>query len=62
MNISLPTGKVISISVYEYLFVLKDEDMHDFYQEQIAADEGLYIENPFSNSTSKTIEIIEEEI
>lgn len=53
MNIQLPTGKTISISVYEYLFILKDEDMDTFYQNCIADDVGNYIEDPFSDASMK---------
>jgi len=49
MNIELPTGKTLYISTYEYLFVLKDEDMHSFFQSCIADDLGVNIENPFSS-------------
>jgi hypothetical protein len=49
MNISLPTGKVLSISVYEYLFLIPEEDVDLFYQSCIADDLGTIIEDPFSN-------------
>lgn len=49
MNIQLSTGNTIYISCYEYLFVLKDEDVELFYQQCIADDMGVYIDNPFSN-------------
>ena len=49
MNLQLPTGKTLSISIYEWLFVLKDEDVDEFYQSCIADDLGIDIENPFSN-------------
>lgn len=47
-NISLPTGKVIYISTYEWLFQLEEKDVDNFYQDCIADDLGSYIENPFS--------------
>lgn len=49
MNIQLPTGKTISVSCYEWLFMLKEEDVGEFYQSCIADDLGIDIENPFSN-------------
>ncbi len=50
MNIEIgATGKTLYISTYEYLFVLKDEDMKEFYQSCIADDLGVSIENPFSS-------------
>lgn len=52
MNIQLVTGKTVSISVYEYLFVLRDDDMDMFYQSCIADDLGIEINNPFSNKAS----------
>jgi hypothetical protein len=61
MNIQIPTGNTITISVYEWLFILKDEDVHLFYQDCMADDLGTYIDNPFSNK-SATIDIEEEEV
>lgn len=62
MNIQLPTGKTINVSTYEYLFVLTDSDMDNFYQMCIAANVGEYIENPFHNSADfGKIEVEEEE-
>lgn len=49
MNIQLPTGNTITISTYEYLFVLKEEDVELFYQSCIADNLGVYIDHPFSN-------------
>jgi hypothetical protein len=49
MNIQLPTGKTISVSVYEYLFVLKEDEIDLFYQSCIADDLGVYIEDAFSS-------------
>lgn len=48
MNISLPTGKVISISAYEYFFVLKEEEVDLFFQSCIADDLGVEINDPFA--------------
>jgi len=53
MNIQLPTGMTISISYYDYLFVLKDEDMYSFYQECIADNLGSFIEDPWHGSAEK---------
>lgn len=47
-NISLPTGKVIYISTYEWLFQLDDRNIDEFYQNCVADDLGSFIENPFS--------------
>jgi len=49
MNIQLQTGKTISVSCYEWLFMLKEEDVEEFYQSCVADDLGIDIENPFSN-------------
>lgn len=48
MNINLPTGNTISVSYFEWLFILKDEDIPGFYQSCMADNLGVYIENPFS--------------
>lgn len=61
MNIELPTGKTLSISVYEFLFILKDEDVDAFYQQCIAEDLGMMVENPFSNKGNSAA-IKEEEV
>lgn len=64
--ISLPTGKVIYISTFEYLFVLQDEDMYEFFQNAIADDAGVpEPDNPFNLSAHQgkiVTEPIEEEI
>jgi hypothetical protein len=53
-NISLPTGNVIYISVYEYFFLLKEEDVDEFYQQLIADNAGVPApEDPFSNCSAK---------
>lgn len=49
MNIQLSTGKTITISSYEYFFILKDEEIDIFYQSCIADDLGMHIDDPFSN-------------
>lgn len=48
--IQLQTGKTIYISAYEYYFVLKDEDIEEFFQSCVADDIGIFKENPFSDS------------
>lgn len=48
-NISLPTGKVIYLSVYEYYFQLEEKDVDAFFQSCVADDLGTYEENPFSS-------------
>jgi hypothetical protein len=48
-NIQLRTGNTIYISVYEYYFKLKDEDMDLFFQSCEADNLGVLIEDPFSN-------------
>lgn len=52
-NISLPTGKVIYVSIYDYYFQLKDEDLDEFFQNCVADDLGMEINNPFSNAKIK---------
>lgn len=60
MNIELPTGKTLQLSIYEFLFLLKDEDVDNFYQSAIADDLGTYVENPFSNrSTNAKLDVEE---
>ncbi len=53
MNIQLATGKTITISAYEYFFILKEEDVEEFFQSCVADDLGIYIGNPFSNKSSQ---------
>lgn len=48
-NISLPTGKVIYLSVYEYYFELEEKDVDNFFQSCMADDLGIFIEDPFSH-------------
>ena len=52
-NISLPTGKVIYISTYEWLFQLEEKHVDEFYQNCIADDLGTFIEDPFSMKTPR---------
>lgn len=47
-NISLPTGKVIYMSTFDWLFVLEEKDVHDFYQSCVADDLGKFVDDPFS--------------
>lgn len=62
MNIQLPTGNTISVSAYEYYFLLKEDEVQFFFQSCIADDLGTYIDNPFSNrSHSSKLEVDEEE-
>lgn len=49
MNLQLPTGKTISISAYDYYFLLKDEDIEEFFQSCIADNVGIELNNPFCN-------------
>jgi len=51
-NISLPTGKVIYLSTYEWLFQLDENKIDEFYQTCVADDLGNFIENPFSQHAS----------
>ena len=60
MNINLSTGKTISISYYQWLFLLKDEDVEDFLQSCTADDLGVSIENPFSNKNADSLDIEED--
>lgn len=60
INIQLPTGNTISVSVYEYYFMLDDNDMDLFYQSCMADDLGRYIDNPFSKK-KHSLEIKEED-
>lgn len=51
-NISLPTGKVIYVSVYEYYFLLDEKDIDHFFQSCIADDLGTYVDDPFNQKAS----------
>jgi hypothetical protein len=46
-NISLPTGKVIYLSVFEYYFQLEEKNVDEFFQSCIADDLGIFVEDPF---------------
>lgn len=61
MFLQLPTGKTVYVSAFEYLFLLKEEEVDEFYQACIADDLGEYMEDPFSNRMSKA-RIMEEEV
>jgi hypothetical protein len=52
MNIQLQTGNTITMSCYEYFFVLKDEDVEAFYQACIADNLGIEINDPWSGRSS----------
>lgn len=52
-NISLPTGKVIYVSTFEYYFKLNEKDVDEFFQSCIADDLGVEIDHPFSHKTTK---------
>lgn len=47
-NISLPSGKVIYVSAYEYYFQLQEKDVDEFFQSCMADDLGHFIQDPFS--------------
>ena len=47
-NISLPTGKVIYLSVYEFYFQLDEKNVEEFFQSCIADDLGTFVDDPFS--------------
>lgn len=53
MFIQLKTGKTIYVSAYEYLFLLKDDEVDEFFQACVADDLGDYIENPFGNRVAR---------
>lgn len=61
MNISLPNGKVISVSYYEWLFLLDEKDVAEFYQTCMAEDLGNFIENPFSKKAVEDLSLDAEE-
>lgn len=41
------------MSVYEFLFVLKDDEVDLFYQSCVADDLGNFIEDPFADKSIK---------
>lgn len=51
-NISLPTGKVIYVSTYDYLFQLEEKDVDEFFQSCIADDLGTFVDDPFCQRVS----------
>lgn len=52
--LSLPTGNVIHISMFEFLFLIPEDKVDDFYQELIADNAGSPApEDPFSNRASR---------
>ena len=53
MRIQLPTGLTITVSTYEWLFMLEDDQIEDFYKECMADNLGTQIENPFSDHAEK---------
>ena len=62
-QISLPTGKVVYLSTYEYYFLLKEQDVDEFYQQLIADDAGIPApEDPFSSRRMSTKIDYEEEV
>ena len=62
--IQIPTGKTIYVSTFEYYFLLREEDVDEFFQSCIADDIGEFMEDPFSNRMARAFvkEEIEEEI
>jgi len=53
MNINLPNGKTISVSLHEWLFVLGDDEVEEFYKECMADDIGSFINDPFAENPEK---------
>ncbi len=54
MILSLPTGNVIHISMFEFLFLVPEDKVDEFYQQLIADNAGIPApEDPFSNRASK---------
>lgn len=48
--LSLPTGNVIYVSVYEYYFLLPEDKVDEFFQQLIAENAGVPAsDDPFSN-------------
>lgn len=60
-NISLPTGKVIYLSVYEFYFQLEEKNVDEFYQSCIADDLGTFVDDPFSQRAAPGRLEVEEE-
>lgn len=54
MILSLPTGNVIHISIFEFLFLIPEDKVDEFYQQLIADDAGMPApNNPFANQAPK---------
>lgn len=53
INIELPTGKTITMTAFEWLFMLDEKDVDEFYQSCMADDLGVYIDDPFSNRVER---------
>lgn len=54
MILSLPTGKIIHISMFEFLFLIPEDNVDEFYQQLIADDAGTPApDDPFSNRAPK---------
>lgn len=61
MNIQLPNGKTVNVSVIDFLS-LSDDETTLFYQELIAEDAGEFLDNPFSQiRTSSDLSLDEED-
>ena len=55
MIVSLPTGNVIHISMYEFLFLIPEDRVDEFYQQLVAENAGIPApDDPFSNRAIKT--------
>ena len=61
MLINLPTGKTISVSSFEFYFILKEDEVDLFFQSCMADDLGEEIYNPFSRMQTGRIELVEDE-
>ncbi len=59
MKINLSTGKTIEISYYEWLFMIEEDEVSEFYQRCIAEDLGVEIDNPFSSVKPDILEVNE---
>jgi hypothetical protein len=63
MNISLPTGNIVYVSVIDYLFLLPEDKVDEFYQSLIAENAGIPApDNPFSQRAYQFVEIDVDEI
>jgi len=61
LRVNLPNGNTISISAYEFYFLLDDKDVDEFYQSCLADNLGVYINNPFSSIERGRLEVDEDE-